>query len=95
MAVLCFDGVSEFGMGQTQMTEDELSNDSIAASAYAEIEAVRKTLQKLYEQLAVTQDTAKEIARNELCKSLVERLKLAEREAIELADLIVIARESP
>jgi hypothetical protein len=45
--------------------------------------------------LAVTQDTAKEIARNELCKSLVERLKLAEREAIELADLIVIARESP
>jgi acetolactate synthase small subunit len=77
------------------MTEDELSNDSIAVSAYAEIEAVRKTLQNLYEQLAVTRDTTKEIARNELCKSLVERLKLAEREATQLADLIVIARESP
>jgi len=71
IVVVCFERVNDFGMGQHRMTDDEVSNDSIAASAYAEIEAVRKTLQKLYEQLAVTQDTAKEIARNELCKSLV------------------------
>jgi hypothetical protein len=79
------------------MTEDELTNDPVAVSQKvgAEIEAARKSLQNLYQQLAATQNTAKEIARNGVCKLLVERLKLAEREAAELADLIVIARESP
>jgi hypothetical protein len=48
----------------------------------------------LYEQLIMTNVNAKEIARNELCRGLLERLQLAEREAVELADLIAVARKS-
>ena len=43
--------------------------------------------------IRTTNESAKEIARNELCRGLVERLQLAEREAAELADLVVLARE--
>jgi hypothetical protein len=42
----------------------------------------------------MTDDTAQEIARNELCRGLVQRLELAEREAIELTELIILARKS-
>jgi hypothetical protein len=51
-------------------------------------------LQRFYEQLAMTDDTAQEIARNELRRGLVQRLELAEREAIELTELIILARKS-
>jgi hypothetical protein len=62
--------------------------------ACVEIETVRKNLQRLYEQLAMTNDTAREIARNELCRGPVKRFELAKREAIELAELIILARKS-
>jgi hypothetical protein len=78
------------------MPENGLSEDPVAVSenACAEIETVRKNLQRLYEQFAMTDDTAQEIARNELCRGLVPRLELAEREAIELTELIILARKS-
>ena len=78
------------------MTEEELSDDPIAVSrkACVEIETVRKNLQRLYEELAMTNDSAKEIARNELCKALIQRLELAEREAVELGEMIAMARKS-
>jgi hypothetical protein len=50
--------------------------------------------QRLYEQLAMTDDTAQGIARNELRRGLVQRLELAEREAIEPTELIILARKS-
>jgi len=74
------------------MTEPELSNDPVAG-AHVAIETARRTLQGLYEQLAMTNESAKEITRNELCRALVERLQLAEREAAELAELVVLARK--
>jgi hypothetical protein len=58
-----------------------------------EIGEVRKRLQALYDQLRTTNETAKEIARNELCRALVERLELAEREASELVDMISLAQD--
>jgi hypothetical protein len=78
------------------MVELELSSDPVAVleTVSVEIETARKTLQSLYEQLAMTHDSAKEIARNELCRALVERLQLAEREAAELAELVGLARKS-
>jgi hypothetical protein len=78
------------------MTDSDSSSDPRVAleKAHVEIETARKTLQGLYEQLAKTNDTAKEIARNELCRALIERLQLAEREAAELAELVVLARKS-
>jgi hypothetical protein len=78
------------------MTESELSSDPVAVleKAHVEIETARKTLQRLHEQLATRNDSAKEIARNELCRALVERLRLAESEAAELVELIVLARKS-
>jgi hypothetical protein len=78
------------------MVERESSSDPVAVSktVCVEIETARKTLQSLYEQLAMTSDNAKEIARNELCRALVERLQLAEREAAELTELVVLARKS-
>jgi hypothetical protein len=74
----------------------ESSGDPVAVlkTASVEIETARKTLQSLYEQLAKTNGSAKEIARNELCRALVERLQLAEREAAELAELVVLAQKS-
>jgi hypothetical protein len=60
-----------------------------------EIGEARKKLQALCEQLSKTNDNAKEIARNELCRALVERLALAEREAAELVDMISLAQKSP
>jgi predicted DNA-binding protein YlxM (UPF0122 family) len=89
--VLGFEG-SERLSGQA---ETELGNDPIAIlkSVSANIETARKTLQEFNEQLVLTNENAKEIARNELCRGLIERLQLAEREAAELADLIVIARK--
>jgi hypothetical protein len=77
------------------MTEPELSNDPVAVleKAHVAIETARRTLQGLYEQLAMTNESAKEIARNELCRALVERLQIAEREAAELAELVVLARK--
>ena len=78
------------------MTENGLGEDPVAVSEKAgvEIETVRKNLQRLYEQFAMTNDTAQEIARNELCSGLVRRLELAEREAVELIELIILARKS-
>jgi hypothetical protein len=87
-------GVGNFGQ-DGKMAEEELSDDPIAVSkkASVEIETVRRNLQRLYEELAITNDSAKEIARNELCKALVQRLELAEREAVELAEMITMARK--
>jgi hypothetical protein len=78
------------------MVERESSTDPVTVlkTVSVEIETARKTLQSLHEQLAMTSDNAKEIARNELCRALVERLQLAEREAAELTELVVLARKS-
>jgi hypothetical protein len=78
------------------MVERESSSDpaAVLATVSVQIETARKALQSLYEQLAMTNDSAKEIARNELCRALMERLKLAEREAAELAELVGMARKS-
>ena len=77
------------------MADSELSGDPIAIlkTASAKIDAARKALQELHQQWATTNGNAKEIARNELCRGLIERLQLAEREAAELADLVAIARK--
>jgi hypothetical protein len=77
------------------MAEKEFGIDPVAVSkqASAEIATVRRSLQDLYEQMAMTNDTAQEIARNELCRALVQRLELAEQEAVELAELIILARK--
>jgi hypothetical protein len=74
------------------MMERDFATDPVALleQARAEIETVRKTVQGLYEQFAQTNGNAKEIARNELCKALVERLQLAERETAELAEMVVL-----
>jgi hypothetical protein len=78
------------------MTETELGSDPVAVleKVGAEIGAVRKTVQTLCDQFTQTNENAKQIARNELCRALVERLQLAEREAAELAELVVLARRS-
>jgi hypothetical protein len=78
------------------MTDMELNIDpvTVAKNICVEIETVRKKLQSLCGQLAMTNDTAKEMARNELCRALVERLELAEREALELVEMIVSAQKS-
>jgi flagellar biosynthesis chaperone FliJ len=78
-----------------QMADGESGGDPIAIleEASAKIGTARQTLQQLYQQLAMMNGNAKEIARNELCRGLVERLQSAEREAAELADLIVMARK--
>jgi hypothetical protein len=44
--------------------------------------------------LRTTNENAKEIGRNELCRALIERLELAEREASELADTISLAQKT-
>jgi cob(I)alamin adenosyltransferase len=79
-----------------EMMEEELSNDPVMVSekACVEIETVRKNLQTLCEQLAMTNNSAKEIARNESCRALVRRLELAEREVVELTEMINLARKS-
>ncbi len=79
------------------MTDKKLADDAIAVSkkASVDIRAVRESLQNLCERLASANDTAKEIARNELCRSLVERLELAEEAAVELAEMIALADKSP
>jgi hypothetical protein len=62
------------------MTQKEFTTDPVALEqARAEINAVRRTIQGLYDQFVQTNSSAKEMARNELCKALVERLQLAER----------------
>lgn len=77
------------------MADNELSSDpfAILERVSVKIETARRSLQELYEQLTKTNVNAKEIARNELCRGLLERLQLAEREAAELADLIAVARK--
>lgn len=77
------------------MADIEVSGDPIAIleKVSAKIDTARKALQELYQQWAMANDSAKEIARNELCRGLMERLQLAEREAAELADLVVMARK--
>jgi hypothetical protein len=88
--------VNNFQIKDWHMTEIELNDDAVDAVAVVEracvdIETVRKNLQRLYERLASANDTAKEIARNELCRALVQRLELAEREAVELGEMIAAA----
>jgi hypothetical protein len=78
-----------------KMADIEVSGDPIAIleKVSAKIDTARKALQELHQQWATANDSAKEIARNELCRGLMERLQLAEREAAELADLVVMARK--
>jgi acetylornithine/succinyldiaminopimelate/putrescine aminotransferase len=87
--------VNDLRRGAGLMTEMELSNDPVAVleKAQVDIETARRILQGLYEQLVMTNESAEEIARNELCRALVERLQIAEREAVELAELVVLARK--
>jgi hypothetical protein len=75
------------------MAEKESNTDPVAVSKQASVEIakVRKSLHDLYDQLAASNSTAQEIARNELCRALVQRLELAEQEAVELTDLIILA----
>jgi hypothetical protein len=77
------------------MADSEPSSDPMAIleRVSVKIGTARRTLQELYEQWATTSDNANEIARNELCRGLVERLQLAEREAAELDDLVTLARK--
>lgn len=79
------------------MKDQKLPNDAIAVSekASVDIRAVRESLQDLCERLALSNNTAKEIARNALCRSLVERLALAESETRELAEMIALADTPP
>jgi hypothetical protein len=76
------------------MADSELNSNptAILERASADILSARKAVQALYEQLATTSENAKEIARNELCRGLLERLQLAEREAAELAELVTMAQ---
>ena len=78
------------------MVDRELSGDpaAILEEVTAHIDTARKALQELHRQLSATNDNAKQIARNELCRGLIERLQLAEREAAELADLVVLASKT-
>ena len=79
------------------MTDKELSVDpvTVAKGISGEIETVRRKLQSLCGQLAMKNDTAKDLARNGLCRALVERLELAEKEALELIELIVSTQTPP
>jgi hypothetical protein len=79
------------------MTERDSGIDPTGAleEAHGAIETARRTLQELYEDFALTNESAQEIARNELCRALVDRLQLAEREVAELNELIGLARKSP
>jgi hypothetical protein len=76
------------------MADSEMNSNpsAILVRASADILTARKAVQALYEQLATTNENAKQIARNELCRGLLERLQLAEREASELAELITMAK---
>jgi hypothetical protein len=78
------------------MADSKSSSDpnAILQNVSASIETARRTLQELYQQFAMTNDNAKEIARNDLFRGLIERLQLAEREAAELTDLVAMARKS-
>jgi hypothetical protein len=78
------------------MADSQSSSDpnAVLKNVSANIETARRTLQELYQQFAMINDNAKEIARNELFRGLIERLQLAEREAAELSDLVVMARKS-
>jgi hypothetical protein len=73
-------------------SESNSNPSAILARACADILTARKAVQVLYEQLATTNENAKQLARNELCRGLFERLQLAEREADELAELITMAK---
>jgi hypothetical protein len=92
--LFCLTEIAIFG--EDGMTEKEFTTDPVAVleQARAEIDTVRRTLQRLHEQFVQTNGSAKEIARNELCKALVERLQLAEREAAELVEMVVLVRDS-
>jgi hypothetical protein len=78
--------LADIEKGPGQMTDMELSivPATVANTICVEIETVRKKLRSLCEELAMSNDTAQEMARNELCRALVGRLELAEREALEL-----------
>ena len=52
------------------------------------INSARKDLKILYQEWAVMNETAKEIARFDLCASLIRRLEIAEKEILELVDMI-------
>jgi hypothetical protein len=94
--MLCYGLHTEWSNFQDgKMADSESSGDPIAIleKVSAQIDTARKALHELYQQWAPTNDNAKEIARNELCRGLLDRLQLAEREAAELADLVVIARK--
>jgi hypothetical protein len=94
--MLCYGLHTEWSKFQDgKMADIESSGDPIAIleKVSAKIDTARRALHELYQQWAPTTDNAKEIARNELCRGLLERLQLAEREAAELADLVVIARK--
>jgi hypothetical protein len=95
--MLCYGLQTEWSSFQDEkMADGELSGDPIAIleNVSAKIDAARKALHELHQQWALANGNAKEIARNELCRGLMERLQLAEREAAELADLVVMARKS-
>jgi hypothetical protein len=72
---------------EQQLPENE---NPIAALERAKtaINSARKDLKILYQEWAVMNETAKEIARIDLCASLIRRLEIAEKEILELVDII-------
>jgi hypothetical protein len=78
------------------MADTEPKSDPVAVlqKVSSSLDTARRSLREINELWAKTSGTAKEIARNELCRSLGERLQLAEREAAELIELVELSRKT-
>jgi hypothetical protein len=71
------------------MSENQPTNSvAVLEKVNAAIGSARKDLKNLCEEWAVMNATAKEIARFELCTALVRRLEIAEKEVLELVEMV-------
>jgi hypothetical protein len=71
------------------MAENEqMQPVTVLENANVAIGAARKSIQNLCHEWTGMHQTAKEIARFDLCSALVRRLELAEREIVELVEMI-------
>ena len=69
---------------------DNAEHVRILSSVHKGIEGLRRRMQELQPELSTSVSEVVNVARHELCGSLVRRLEIAEKEVQELQDMLAL-----
>jgi hypothetical protein len=86
-----FKGITDVAAGRDG---DDAEHVRILSSVRKGIEGLRRRMQELQPELSTSESEAVNVARQELCGSLVRRLAIAEKEVQQLQDMLELNQKA-